>query len=109
MLSQAFFVIIGTGISEPGHGRELVHGINFIEKGFLFQLISSVQLPGANIYDTHTVMHTGTRTFDVSLTSELQKPLTPCGFVCGQQNGKDGNWVLLKNIFTSLCAISASF
>ena len=75
MLSQAFFVIIGTGISEPGHGRELVHGINFIEKGFLFQLISSVQLPGANIYDTHTVMHTGTRTFDVSLTSELQKPL----------------------------------
>ena len=32
------------------------------------------------------------------------KPLTPCGFVCGPQNGNDGNWFLFQNILISLCA-----
>ena len=33
----------------------------------------NVQLPGEFFYDTQMVMHTGTLTFDVNLTSELKK------------------------------------
>ena len=49
MLSQVFSVIIDCGISAPGHGRELVHGFKSIDKMFLFQLISTVKLPGETL------------------------------------------------------------
>ena len=76
MLSQAFSVIIDCGISALGHDREVVYGLSAIEKQFLFQLMSTVQLPGAKGYDTKMVMHTGTRTPNVSLASEFQKHLS---------------------------------
>ena len=62
-----FYIIIDRGISAPGHGREVLDGLNAIEKRFIFQLISTMQLPGEIFYDTQIVMHTGTRTSDVSL------------------------------------------
>ena len=52
MLSQAFSVIIDCGISAPVHVRDLVYGINDIDRIFLFQLMSTMQLPGAKSYDT---------------------------------------------------------
>ena len=67
MLSQYFSVIIERGISAPGHGREVVDGLNSIDKMFLFQLVSTVQFTGENFYDTHMVIHTGTHTSDGSL------------------------------------------
>ena len=76
MLSQAFFVIIDYGISVPGHGIELVDGINDIYKRFLFQSISTFQLPGKKGYDTRMIMQTGTHTPGVSLSSEFQKHLS---------------------------------
>ena len=69
ILSQDFYVIIDRGISAPGNGRELVYGLNSIRILFLFELISTVQLPGAKGYDTQMFMHTGTRASDVSLAS----------------------------------------
>ena len=60
----------------PGHGRKLLYGLNSIYKSFMFQLISTVQLPGENIYDTQVVMHTGTHTYDVSFSREFQKHLS---------------------------------
>ena len=76
MLSPDFYVIIGCDISATGHGREVVDGINFIEKRFLFKLISTVQIPGEKGYDTKMVIHTGIRTSDVSLSSEFQKHMS---------------------------------
>ena len=38
--------------------------------------MSTVKLPGAKGYDTHMVMHTGTRTSYVSLASEFQKHMS---------------------------------
>ena len=52
MLSQAFSVIIDRGISAPVHGREVIDGLNSIDKRFLIQFISTVQLMGAKGYDT---------------------------------------------------------
>ena len=45
-------------------------------KKFFLTLMSTVQLSGANIYDTQIVMNTGIRTSDVSLSSELKKHLS---------------------------------
>ena len=73
MLSQVFYFIIDCDISSPGHGRKLVDGLKYIDKRSPFHLISSVQLPGLNRYDTHMVMHTGTCTSDVSFASEFKK------------------------------------
>ena len=67
MVSQEFSVIIDRCISAQVHDREVLYGINAIYKSFLFRLISTVQLPGEKCYDTKMVMHTETRTSDVSL------------------------------------------
>ena len=60
MFSHAFYFA-------PGHGIESVYGIKIINKWFLLQLMSTVQLPGAKRYDKPMIMHTGTRTYDVGL------------------------------------------
>ena len=52
ILSQDFYVIIGCGISAPGHNREVVYLLNTTEKRFFFQLMCNVQLPGGN-FITH--------------------------------------------------------
>ena len=59
------------------HVIEAVDGTNAIEKCFLFQLISTVQLPVAEGYDAQIVTHTITRTSGVSLAREFRKHLSP--------------------------------
>ena len=88
MLSQAFSVIIDRGISAPGHVTEVVYGLNSIYKRFIFQLMSKVQLPCANIYDTKMVMHTGTRTSDGIFASEIQKHLSTAAYKHGVINNR---------------------
>ena len=76
MLSQAFYVIINHGIIAPVNVRKVAYGINVTEKRFLFQLISTVKLPGKKGYDTQTPIKYGIRTFNVSLSQELKKHLS---------------------------------
>ena len=42
VLSQALSVIIDCGFSASGHRREVAYGLNYIDKRFLFQIISYV-------------------------------------------------------------------
>ena len=67
ILSQAFFVIVGFDVSVPGHRREVVAGINYNYKSFIFKLISTLQLSGAKYYYTWMTMHSATSTKDVIL------------------------------------------
>ena len=76
MLSQDFYGIIERGIIASVHGREVVDGLNTLDKRFIFQLMSTVQLPGEKRYYTQMVMHTGTHTYDVSLAREFRKHLS---------------------------------
>ena len=76
MLSQVFSVIIDCGISAPRHGRKVVDGLNSIDKRFLLQLMSTVQLTGGKVYNTQMFMHTRTHTSDVGLAREFQKHLS---------------------------------
>ena len=59
VMSQCYSVIIYRGISDPGHGKEVVDGINAVDKRYIYQLMSTVQLPGSKIFDSQMKMHTG--------------------------------------------------
>ena len=49
--------MIDRGISATGYCKELVDGINSIDKCYIYQLISNVQLPGSNTFDSQILMH----------------------------------------------------
>ena len=60
-MSQCYSVIIDCGISAPGYGKEVVDGINVIDKRYIYQLMLNIQLPGCkNILftDSHAFLHT---------------------------------------------------
>ena len=61
VMLQCCSIIIDRGISEPGHGKEVVDGLNAVDKLYIYQLISNVQLPGSVIFDSYIKIHTGTK------------------------------------------------
>ena len=73
MLSQSYKIIIDHGISAPGHGREVVYGMNSTDKNFIFNIMATFQLPGSKRFDTQLAVHTAIQNTDVSLAQEFQK------------------------------------
>ena len=67
VMSQCYSIIIDRRISAPGNEKQVVDGINVVDKRYIYQLMSNVQLPGSNIFDSQIQMHTGTQKYDVSL------------------------------------------
>ena len=45
-MSQCYSIVIDQGISAPGHDKEVVYGLNAVYKRYIYQLISTVKLPG---------------------------------------------------------------
>ena len=60
VMSQTYSIIIDRGISSPGHGKEVVDGLNYVDKRYIYQLMSKVQLPGSVRFDSQIKMHSGT-------------------------------------------------
>ena len=60
VMSQTYSIIIDQGISAPGHGKEVVDGLNAVDKRYIYQLMSKVKLPGSVRFDSQIKMHTGT-------------------------------------------------
>ena len=71
-MSQTHSIIIDRGISAHGHGKEVVDGLNAVDKRYIYQLISKVQLPGSVRFDSQIKMHTGTENKYVSLSKEFR-------------------------------------
>ena len=71
--SQCYSIIIDRGISEPVHGKEVVGGLNAIDKRYIYQLMSNVQLPGPKIFDSQILMHSCTQKNVVSLAKQFKK------------------------------------
>ena len=67
VISQCYSVIIDNGISEPGHGKEVVDGINIIYKRHIYQFMYSVQPNGSKLFDPQIQIHTSTQNNYVSL------------------------------------------
>ena len=66
VISQTYSIIIDRGISAPWHGKEVVDGLNAVDKRYIYQLMSKVQLPGSIKFDSQIKIHTGTEKKDVS-------------------------------------------
>ena len=67
VMSQTYFIIIERDISAPGHGKEVVDGLNTVDKSYIYQLMSKVQLLGSVKFHSQIKMHTVTENKDVSL------------------------------------------
>ena len=52
LISQTYSLIIDRGISAPGNGKEVVDGLNAVDKRYIYQLMSKVQLPGSVRFDS---------------------------------------------------------
>ena len=72
---QCYFIIIDQGISAPEHGKEVVYGLNDVDKQYIYKLMSTVKLSGSNRFDSQIQMYTGTQKDDVSLAKEFQQHL----------------------------------
>ena len=58
VLSQCHSSIFDRDISASGHGKEVVDGLNYIEKAiYIYQLMSNVQLPGSKTFDSQILMN----------------------------------------------------
>ena len=75
-MSQCYSIIIDRGISAPGYGKEVVDGINAVDKRYIYQLMSTVQINGSNRFYSHMQIHTGNQNYDTSLAKEFQHHLT---------------------------------
>ena len=74
-MSNTYSIIIDRGISAPGHGKEVVDGLNDVDKRYIYHLMSKVQLPGSIRFDSQIKMHTGTENKYVSLAKEFKDHL----------------------------------
>ena len=75
-MSQCYYITIDLGISEPRHSKAVVDGPNSVDKSYIYQLMSTVQLTGSNIFDSQTQMHNGSQKYDASLAKEYQHHMT---------------------------------
>ena len=47
VISKCYSIIVDQVISAPGHGKEVVDGLNAVDKRYIYQLMSKVQLTGS--------------------------------------------------------------
>ena len=83
VIYQCYSIIIDRGISAPGHDKEVVYGLNAVDKRYIYQFMSTIKLTGLNRFDSQMKMHTGTEKYDTSLAKEFQHHLT-------KEHRKDG-------------------
>ena len=80
VMSRCYSIIIDRGIFSRGHGKEVVDGLNAVDKSYIYiyiyQLMSNVQLPGSNICCSYMQIHTGNQNNDVSFVKKFQQHLT---------------------------------
>ena len=66
-MSQCYSVIIYCGISAPVHFKEVVDGLNTIDKHYIYQLMSNAQLTRSKSFYSQILMHYSTQKNDISL------------------------------------------
>ena len=76
VLSQCYSIIIDWGISEPGNSKDVVNGMNAIDKLSLYKLMYNVQLPVSKTFDSQILMNSCTQKNDLSLAKQFQKHLS---------------------------------
>ena len=72
-MSHCYSITIYQRILAPGHYKEVVDGLNDVDKRFIYQLMSTFQLPGSNRFYSKIQIHTGTQKYDVTLSKEFKE------------------------------------
>ena len=75
-MSQCYSIIIFQGKGAHGHCKDVVDALNAVDKIYINQLMSTLQLPGSNIFNSQIQMHTDNQKDDVSLAKEFHHHLT---------------------------------
>ena len=73
MLSQSFNITIDQRVIVPAYGREVVDSLNTTDNRFIFQWMSTVQIPGAKGYNTQDLIHSEPSTADFGLACYILK------------------------------------
>ena len=76
VMPQFYSVIIDRIRSTPENGKEVVDGLNDVDKYYTYQLMSNVQPPVSNRFDSYIQIHTSNQKYYVSLSKEFQHHLT---------------------------------
>ena len=76
VMYQCYSIIIDRGINAPRHGKYVLDGLNAVDRRYIYQLMSTVQLTGSKIFDSQMKIHTGNQKYYVSLAKEFQHHLT---------------------------------
>ena len=50
----------------PGYDKEVIDGLNAVDKRYIYKLMFTFQLTEPNRFDSYTQMHTGNQKYDVS-------------------------------------------
>ena len=56
-----YSVTIDRYISAPGHGKEVLDGLNAVDKHYIYPIMSNVQLPGSRRFDSQMQIHMNTQ------------------------------------------------
>ena len=67
VMLKFYSIIIDRGISAPVSGKDVVNGLNAIDKRYIYQLMYNVQLPGSKLFDSYIIMDYWTQNNDVSM------------------------------------------
>ena len=67
MLSRAYNILIDCCVGAPGHGKDVLYGLNATEKMFLIISMTTVKLPGSATNDSHMVMRNTIINTDISI------------------------------------------
>ena len=78
VFSQCLSNPIDRGISVTVHGKDVVDGLNAIDKRYIYiyQLMCHVQFPGSKTFDSQIIMHSFKHKDDISLAKKFQKHLS---------------------------------
>ena len=76
VMSHFYSITIDQGIIGPGHGKEVVDGLNSVDEQYIYKLMSNVQLPGSNRFHSQIQMPTGHQNNGVNLSKKIQTNLT---------------------------------
>ena len=73
---QCYSVIIDCGISAIGHVKEVVNGLNAIDKCYIYQIMYNFQLHGSEKIDSQILMLSSTQNNYASLDKEFHKHMS---------------------------------
>ena len=72
VIYECYSIIIDQCISAPGNFKEVVYGLNAVDKGYKYQLMSDFKLTVSNRFDPQMQIHTSNQNNDISLAKEFQ-------------------------------------